>query len=125
MGDGRRKRHDVVRYAVYRTKGKGSLGRKPHHASCTWSKLPNQESPVSRGKQGQGCCYMLCYIMHPTLSSPSALHPSQQRTVSPPSFFSSDPPEVNVCAVKGSHDSEGKHGAEGEKHPKQERTQDG
>lgn len=25
-GHGRRKRHDVVRYAVYRTKGKGSLG---------------------------------------------------------------------------------------------------
>lgn len=69
---------------------------------------------------------MLLYVMlHYASYSPSALHPSQQRTVSPPSFFSSDPPEVNVCAVKGSHDSEGKHGAEGEKHPKQERTQDG
>ena len=104
-------RHDAVMFA--RKEGKGRDTPYPHHANCTWLELPNQENPVSRGKQDPGCCYML-HIMHSTLSSPSALHPSQQLIVSPTVLpFSVIRPKRTSVRLKGSHDSEAKHGAEG------------
>lgn len=96
-----------------RKEGKGRDTPYPHHANCTWLELPNQENPVSRGKQDPGCCYML-HIMHSTLSSPSALHPSQQLIVSPTVLpFSVIRPKRTSVRLKGSHDSEAKHGPRG------------
>lgn len=64
------------------------------------AKLPNQGSPVSIGQTNRDVVRR--YIMHPTLSFPSALHPLQQLIVSPTVLlFSVIPPKRVSVRCRG------------------------